>query len=71
MVKIYFNNKPLFITNEITTELEEYLHHEETVFIDEFNVHTVKAMVHEMEAHQIRAGVFLHADVERVLKSFK
>jgi len=71
MVKIYFNNKPLFITNEITTELEEYLHHEETVFIDEFNVHTVKAMVHEMEAHQIRAGVFLHADVETVLKSFK
>ena len=71
MVKIYFNNKPLFITNEITTDLEEYLHHEETVFIDEFNVHTVKAMVHEMEAPQIRAGVFLHADVETVLKSFK
>ena len=71
MVKIYFNNKPLFITNEITRELEEYLHHEETVFIDEFSVHTVKAMVHEMEAPQIRAGVFLHGDVEAVLKSFK
>lgn len=71
MVKIYFNNKPLFITNQITKELEEYLHHEDTVFIDEFNVHTVKAMVHEMELEKIRAGVFLHEDVDAVLKSFK
>ena len=71
MIKIYFNNKPLFITNEITKELEEYLHHDDTVFIDEFNSHTVKAMIHEMEAHQIHSGVFLHNDVEAVLKSFK
>jgi len=71
MIKIYFNNKPLFITNQITKELEEYLHHEDTVFIDEFNIHTVKTMVHEMEAQQIHAGVFLHHDVETVLKTFK
>ncbi|HTM91769.1 MAG TPA: NUDIX domain-containing protein [Flavisolibacter sp.] len=71
MVKIYFNNKPLFITNQITKELEEYLRHEDTVFIDEFNVHTVKAMVHEMELPKIHAGVFLHEDVDAVLKSFK
>lgn len=71
MIKIYFYNKPLFITNQITKELEEYLHHEDTVFIDEFNIHSVKAMLHEMEAQQIHAGVFLHDDVEAVLKSFK
>lgn len=71
MYKIYFNNKPLFITNQITKELEELLHHEETVLIDEFNVHTVKAMLHEMEVAKIRAGVFLHDDVEAVMKAFK
>lgn len=71
MVKIYFNNKPLFITNQITKELEEYLHHEDTVFIDEFNIHTVKAMVHEMELSKIHAGVFLHEDEDAVLKSFR
>jgi 8-oxo-dGTP pyrophosphatase MutT (NUDIX family) len=68
---IYFTNKPLHITSEITKELEELLHHEETVLIDEFNLHTVKAMIHEMEASQIRAGVFLHEDVDAVLKAFK
>ena len=71
MYKIYFNSKPLFITDQITKELEEYLHHEDTVFIDEFNLHTVKAMLHEMQLPKIHAGVFLHADVEAVLKAFK
>jgi len=71
MTKIYFNNKPLFITGQITKELEEYLHHEETVFIDEFNIHTVKAMLHEMELSKIHAGVFLHPDVDAVVKAFK
>ena len=70
-VKIYFNNKPLFLVNELTPEIEEYLHHEETVFIDEFNFHTVKAMIHEMEQAKIHRGVFLHTNVEEVLNCFK
>jgi 8-oxo-dGTP pyrophosphatase MutT (NUDIX family) len=68
---IYFNNKPLFITNEITKELEEYLHHDDTVYIDDFDFHTVKAMIHEMELTRIHAGVFLHDDIDAVLKTFK
>ena len=69
--KIYINNKLLFLVSEITKEVDEYLHHEETVFIDEFNSHTIKAMIHEMEAPQIRNGVFLHNDVDAVLNAFK
>ena len=68
---IYFNNKPLYITSEISNKLEELLHHEETVFIDEFNQHTVKAMIHEMELDKIRTGVFLHDNVDAVMKTFK
>jgi 8-oxo-dGTP pyrophosphatase MutT (NUDIX family) len=69
--KIYFNNKPLFLTSEIGKELEEYLHHDDTVLIDEFNSHTVKAMLHEMELPRIHAGVFVHEDVDALLKAFK
>ena len=71
MVKIYFNNKPLFLVDQITKEVEEYLHHEDTVFIDEFSLHTVKAMIHEMEMSKIHAGVFLHGNVDEVLNMFK
>src|SRR5947209_9353514 len=71
MVKIFFNNKPLFLVDGIDKNLEEYLHHDDTVLIDEFNSHTIKAMIHEMELPRIHAGVFLHADVDAVLKAFK
>src|SRR5690349_2204758 len=71
VVKIFFNNKPLFLVDAIDRQLEEYLHHDDTVLIDEFNFHTVKAMLHEMELPRIHAGVFLHQDVEAVLKTFK
>jgi 8-oxo-dGTP pyrophosphatase MutT (NUDIX family) len=69
--KIYVNNKPLFIVSEITKEVEGYLHHDDAVFIDDFNFHTVKAMIHEMELPRIHAGVFLHSDVDAVLKAFR
>ena len=69
--KIYFNNKPLFVVSEITKEVEAYLHHDDAVFIDEFNIHTVKAMIHEMELPRIHAGVFLHSDVDAVVRAFK
>ena len=69
--KIYFQNKPLFLIDCLNAEVEEYLHHEETVFIDEFNLHTVKAMIHEMDQSKILRGVFLHKDVEAVLAGFK
>ena len=71
MIKIYFNNKPLFLTDKINNAIEELLHHEETVFIDELNLHSVKAMIHEMELPKIKAGVFLHNNIEELLKAFK
>jgi 8-oxo-dGTP pyrophosphatase MutT (NUDIX family) len=71
MHTIYFSNKPLFLVSSLRPDIEEHLHHEETVFIDEFNSHTVKAMIHEMESPRILRGVFLHDDPEAVLKLFK
>ena len=68
---IYFNNKPLFLVDDLTPEMKEHLRHEETVFIDEWNSHTVKAMIHEMEQPKVQRGVFLHEDVKAMLDSFK
>lgn len=69
--KIYFLGKPIYLTDSITSEIEELLHHEETIFIDEFNSHTVKAMIHEMEQEKIVRGVFLHSDVDAMIQAFK
>jgi 8-oxo-dGTP pyrophosphatase MutT (NUDIX family) len=69
--KLYFLGKPVFLTDRITPEIEELLHHEETIFIDEFNGHTVKAMIHELEQEKITRGVFLHNDVSALVNAFK
>lgn len=69
-IKIYFNDRPLFLCDEIEPVLEPYLHHDDAVFIDEFSVHTVKSMIHEMEKPSIHAGIFLHTDLEELRKAF-
>ncbi len=69
-VKIYFNDKPLFLCDNIDEIIEPYVHHDDAIFIDELNPHTVKAMIHEMELAKIHAGVFFHPDLEELKKAF-
>jgi 8-oxo-dGTP pyrophosphatase MutT (NUDIX family) len=69
-LKIYFDNKPLFLCNEVDDTVEPYVHHDDAVFIDELDVHTVKSMIHEMQLEKVHAGVFYHPDLEVLRKSF-
>ncbi len=69
-VKIYFNDKPLFLCDEVDKTLEPYLHHDDTVFIDEFSVHAVKSMLHEMEQQKIHAGIYFHNNLSALKKAF-
>ena len=69
-IKIFFNDKPLFLCNDVNGELQPYVHHDDTVFIDELNVHTVKSMIHEMQDASIHAGVFFHQDLEELKTMF-
>ncbi len=69
-IKIYFDEKPLYLCNEINDEINEFVHHDDAVFIDELNSHTVKAMIHEMQQKNIKAGVFFYLDLEKLKKEF-
>ena len=69
-IKIYFDDKPLFLCDEINEVINEYVHHDDAVFIDELNSHTAKAMIHEMQQPKIHAGVFFHENLENLKKEF-
>jgi 8-oxo-dGTP pyrophosphatase MutT (NUDIX family) len=69
-IKIYFDNKPLFLCDNVDETLQPYIHHDDAVFIDELNSHTVKSMIHEMQLEKIHAGVFYHPDLEELKKAF-
>jgi ADP-ribose pyrophosphatase YjhB (NUDIX family) len=69
-IKIYFNDKTLFLCNDIDATIQPIIHHDDSIFIDELNSHTVKAMIHEMQQPEVHAGVFFHKDLEELKKAF-
>lgn len=69
-IKIYFNDKPLFLCDNIDATIQPLIHHDDTVFIDEMNSHTVKTMIHEMQQAEVHAGVFYHKNLEALKKAF-
>lgn len=69
-IKIYFNDKPLFLTDTITDEIAPYVHHDDAVFIDEFSTPGINSMIHEMKLEKVHAGIFYHADLAKLKKAF-
>ena len=69
-IKIYFNDKPLFLTDSITAEIEPYAHHDDAVLIDELSHGGINSMIHEMRQDKVHAGIYLHNNVEELKKAF-
>jgi 8-oxo-dGTP pyrophosphatase MutT (NUDIX family) len=69
-IKIYFDDKPLFLCDELNEEINRYAHHDDAVFIDEFSSAAVNSMIHEMKAAKVHAGIFYHSKLEDLRKVF-
>ncbi len=69
-IKIYFDDKPLFLCDNVDATLQPYIHHDDAVFIDELNLHTIKSMIHEMQDPSVHAGVFFHNDLNELKNAF-
>ena len=69
-IKIYFNDKPLFLCDDVDVTLQPYVHHDDAIFIDELNLHSVKTMIHEMQENEVHAGVFFHKNLEELKQAF-
>ncbi|MBS1947880.1 MAG: NUDIX domain-containing protein [Bacteroidetes bacterium] len=69
-LKVYFNDKPLFLCDKLDDEISKYAHHDDAVLIDEFSPPAVNAMIHEMQQEKVHAGIFLHNDFNELKKAF-
>lgn len=69
-IRIYFNDKPVYLCDEIDTELNEILHHPDAVFIDEISNPAIKSLLHEIKKPDFHAGVLWHTDLEKLKKAF-
>lgn len=69
-IKIYFDDKPVYLCNEIDSKLNEILHHPDAVYIDEISGPAIKSLLHEIKKEEFHAGVLLNTDLEKLKKPF-
>jgi len=69
-IKVYFNDKPLFLCDQLNEEINVYAHHDDAILIDEFSTPAVNSMIHEMRQKKIHAGIFVHKDLATLKKAF-
>jgi len=69
-IKIYFDDKPVYLCDEIDKELNEILHHPDAVFIDEISGPAIKSLLHEIKKEEFHAGVLWHNNLELLKKAF-
>jgi ADP-ribose pyrophosphatase YjhB (NUDIX family) len=69
-IKIYFNDKPLFLCDEVDDTINVYAHHDDAVFMDELSSPAIKSIIQQMQEPQVHAGIFFHPDLEALKKQF-
>ena len=69
-IKIYFNDKPVYLCDGLSTELKEILHHPDAIFMDELSGRAIKSLLHEINKTEFHAGVFLHNNLKDLKKAF-
>ena len=69
-IKIYFEDKPVFLCDKIDKTIDEYMHHADAVFIDEISTAAIKSLLHEIAKPEFHAGILLDKDINKLKKAF-
>ena len=69
-IKIYFGEKPVYLCDEITQELNAILHHPDAVFVDEISIPAIKSLLHEIKKAEFHAGVLWNPDLKKLKDAF-
>jgi 8-oxo-dGTP pyrophosphatase MutT (NUDIX family) len=71
LIKIYFNDKILFLTTQIDPSLELYYGHDGTAFLDQPDSNSVKEFLQALRNPEILAGILMHTDTNYLLDLVK
>ena len=69
-VKIHFGNKPVFLCDERTPEIEELLHHPDAIYLDELSAQGIKSLLHEIQKPGFHAGVYQDPNFANLKRAF-
>ncbi|HEY5461755.1 MAG TPA: NUDIX domain-containing protein [Hanamia sp.] len=69
-ITIYFNDKPVFLCDEISSVINEYRHHPDTVYIDELSTAAINSLLHEIKKPQFHAAILYDKDFLKLKTAF-
>lgn len=69
-ITIYFGDKPVYLCDKLTKQIDEVRHHPDAVFIDELSSSAINSLLHEIEKPAFHAGIILHSDFDKLKKNF-
>ena len=67
---VYYNDKPVFLADEIDPDLKELMQHPDAVFVDEISSHAINSLLHEIRKPDFHAAVLFDEDFEKLEKAF-
>lgn len=69
-IKIYFDDKPVYLCDEMDADLNEILHHPDAVFVDELSTPAINSLLHEIKKEDFHAGIIWNPDLNKLQKAF-
>ena len=69
-IKIFFDEKPVYLCDEMDEDLNEILHHPDAVFVDELSTPAINSLLHEIKKDNFHAGIIWNPDIQKLKKAF-
>lgn len=69
-ITIYFDNKPVLLTNELSEKLDELRHQQGNIFIDELSDNAIKSLLNNIHNLEVQSAIIYDKDFEQLKKSF-
>jgi|SRR5688572_3128499 len=70
VIKIFFEDKPVFLCDEITHSIHTYMHHPDAIFIDEISTPAINSLLHEIAKPEFHTGILWNDNIEKLKKAF-
>ncbi len=70
IIEIFFENKPVFLTDELSQEVIEFMHNPETIYIDEISAPAINLLLHEIANPGFERGILYNEKIEKLKKAF-
>ncbi|MDQ6844653.1 MAG: NUDIX hydrolase, partial [Bacteroidota bacterium] len=67
---IYFGDKPVYLCDKLSPEIEEIRHHPDAVFIDELSSSAINSLLHEIKKPAFHAGIIFNENFSKLKKDF-